>query len=478
MMDRPVLLLSGGLDSVASWWATGKPPWLHLRYSACVVRGEQMALDRICAISPEFAAAGQREPVNVDQFTRHDGRGHVRFDGDGLLPRFPRDLFGELVAWRMGYNRLQVAWTKDDFLGSAANQEDRERRVNDYLMMFCGTEDDVRIVHPVSHLTRSQLIRAAIDAGCPPEVLWATWSCEFNRDRHCGKSLNCGERWIAFRVAGVEDLTEYESDPYRNGNVGRLSRIRTHLDWWIDNMNKAVETVPTYRVMPFSAGLDCFCLWWLHARKDNFATWLHIPREGHHSTDAVRELVDDPRTGLKGRGNISSIFSGKEIMSESAGFALLAIACANEGADEVLFGFHLEDNSPEGTSYATKTMEFIATYAGGKGVQYVSPFANISKTEMVRQVLAAGCPPDLLLKTWSCNGSPEGRVHDGTCRNCTERAVALRLNGLDDEFEREPFESEYARNVLKHNADDYPYRARLAAAIEAHKSGSKALVGV
>ena len=63
----------------------------------------------------------------------------------------------------------------------------------------------IRILSPLRHMRKSQLIRHA--AGVPFEL---TFSCLHPRGRrHCGRCNKCTERRRAFRLAGVDDPTDY-----------------------------------------------------------------------------------------------------------------------------------------------------------------------------------------------------------------------------------------------------------------------------
>ena len=65
----------------------------------------------------------------------------------------------------------------------------------------------MRIVAPLQHMTKVQLVRAA---GAVPLEL--TFSCIHPQEhRHCGRCNKCAERRRAFRAAGVADPTRYVS---------------------------------------------------------------------------------------------------------------------------------------------------------------------------------------------------------------------------------------------------------------------------
>ncbi|MBI3320702.1 MAG: 7-cyano-7-deazaguanine synthase [Candidatus Omnitrophica bacterium] len=66
-------------------------------------------------------------------------------------------------------------------------------------------EHPIRVMAPLRHSTKSQLIRSCADA--PLEL---TWSClRSHRQLHCGRCNKCAERRRAFRAARRPDPTRY-----------------------------------------------------------------------------------------------------------------------------------------------------------------------------------------------------------------------------------------------------------------------------
>ncbi|MCW3999817.1 MAG: 7-cyano-7-deazaguanine synthase QueC [Candidatus Bathyarchaeota archaeon] len=71
-----------------------------------------------------------------------------------------------------------------------------------------GTCREITIEAPFSGGKKSDLIREGAKLGVPFEL---TWSCYRGGMLHCGRCESCVNRKKAFREAGIEDPTRYES---------------------------------------------------------------------------------------------------------------------------------------------------------------------------------------------------------------------------------------------------------------------------
>lgn len=70
-----------------------------------------------------------------------------------------------------------------------------------------GTDKEITILAPSSHLQKSDVIRKGTELGVPFND---TWSCYLDGDMHCGKCESCVNRKKAFAEAGVPDPTIYK----------------------------------------------------------------------------------------------------------------------------------------------------------------------------------------------------------------------------------------------------------------------------
>ena len=63
-----------------------------------------------------------------------------------------------------------------------------------------------RVFSPLAHLGKDGVVREGTRLGLPLDV---SWSCHDAQDKQCGVCHNCDERKLAFKLAGVPDVTEY-----------------------------------------------------------------------------------------------------------------------------------------------------------------------------------------------------------------------------------------------------------------------------
>ncbi len=115
-----------------------------------------------------------------------------------------------------------------EFLGAMANA------------IYVGTYGMVRMLAPLTYLTKSQVVLAGYGIGkrMSPKPLvqidLSTWSCYEGGEIHCGLCPTCQSRQEAFLNADIQDRTQYEKIHMR------WQKIASHLGWQFN----ADEVVP------------------------------------------------------------------------------------------------------------------------------------------------------------------------------------------------------------------------------------------
>lgn len=127
-----------------------------------------------------------------------------------------------------------------------------------------------------------------------------------------------------------------------------------------------------------------------------------------------------------------------------ASFYANRIWLAGLGSDVVV------DKNPD---YAMKMSKFLTEQLGhrAKSVVVDSPFWNYTKEDTVRWLIQKkGFPAaeDMILKSFSCYSDTKKPC--GVCQACFRRYVALKLHGIEEEYEVNPLEGCYDNIVKKY----------------------------
>lgn len=169
---------------------SGKPPALFITGPHGPARdagiGEALAVERMVAISPEFAAQVRVMKVDCRPFMRR---------GSWM---FPRDQVCALAAWGAGFDGVGIAWVRED--GTTLEHIEASAKA---IRGAIPAQHPFVVEFPVWEMTKAELITEALRCGCPPEFIIASHSCVRQSDGHCGECTNCKQRSSAFREAGV-----------------------------------------------------------------------------------------------------------------------------------------------------------------------------------------------------------------------------------------------------------------------------------
>jgi 7-cyano-7-deazaguanine synthase len=217
-MDRAIILLSGGVDSaVTLWWA--KRQGMEIRPLTFDYFGRpRRERDAVEALTSRAGTAPVR---NVDlpflkEVTdlKKEGFENRRLleSPEGYIPGRNLIFYGlagyyaELDGVRYiigGHNGIDPESFPDsspkffNFLNSVF-----------HLSLWSYDTSPVQILVPLSGKSKEEVVRLGMEMEVPFEV---TWSCYWDRDRHCGTCASCRERREAFANLGVEDPVAYEA---------------------------------------------------------------------------------------------------------------------------------------------------------------------------------------------------------------------------------------------------------------------------
>jgi 7-cyano-7-deazaguanine synthase len=138
------------------------------------------------------------------------------------------------------------------------------------------------------------------------------------------------------------------------------------------------------------------------------------------------------------------IIPGRNLLIATIGamFAKRVWICALDGE---MHKFAKErDKSPEFYHLSSGLLTYVFDIARPETI-VETPFAHLSKTEIVTWALHNGVSEEMLLRTSTCY---DGERHNcGECGTCFKRWIAMKNNGVVEAYVTPPWENMYARRT-------------------------------
>lgn len=251
--NHALVVCSGGMDSVVAAELLANDGYdvdlLHVQYGARAQKREQEAVERV-ALSRGY---GLRYLDLTDLFA---AIGHSRLTGswEGAasgeagaeyalewVPARNTILLSAAVglAEGHGYGLLALGNNLEESGAYPDNEQEFVGRFNDMLPFVVADGVDLRIVEPVGHMMKHEIVRAGIASGAPLDL---TWSCYDGGDLHCGDCGPCYMRRRGFEMAGTIDPLMYAS---LTGPIDPDCRDGKHAaclgSTWDDNFDHIVD---------------------------------------------------------------------------------------------------------------------------------------------------------------------------------------------------------------------------------------------
>lgn len=223
--NKSIVLLSGGMDSTLTAaiarQESSEVAALHLNYRHRTERRELQAFNNVA----DALRISKRLIVDIE-FLRHIGGSSLT---DNTIDVTKADLTAteipsSYVPFRNG-NFLGIAASWAEVIGAeriyiGAVEEDSSGYPDCRRVFFdayekaidLGTkpETSIRIVTPLIHMHKSEIVRESVRLEAPIEK---TWSCYQAEDVACGVCDSCALRLRGFAVAGIEDPIPYRVRP-------------------------------------------------------------------------------------------------------------------------------------------------------------------------------------------------------------------------------------------------------------------------
>jgi 7-cyano-7-deazaguanine synthase len=220
MQSRALVVCSGGLDSVTVAASMLRDGWevdlLHVTYGARAEDREVAAVEaiaerlgvglRMLDLTSTFAAIGGSRLTGT-----WEGAAAGEAGAEYAIEWVPaRNTILLSVAIGMaeahGYQALALGNNLEESGAYPDNEQEFIGRFNDMLPFVVADGVNLRILEPVGHMMKHEIVRLGVAVGAPLDL---TWSCYDGGEKHCGDCGPCYMRRRAFQMAGEKDPMEY-----------------------------------------------------------------------------------------------------------------------------------------------------------------------------------------------------------------------------------------------------------------------------
>jgi len=219
-----IVLVSGGIDScvtagIANQDYPGRMAFLHFCYGQLTEARELQAFEKIA----DFYDVKLRKVVRTDYLKEIGGSsltderipvpsGPASPDSipSTYVPFRNTHILALAVSWAevIGAERIYIGAVAEDSAGYPDCQPEYYEAYNRLIAVGTKVGDKLRIVTPVIHMTKAEIVKKGVELEAP---LHLTWSCYKNEDVACGECDSCVRRRRAFHTAGVPDPVLYSS---------------------------------------------------------------------------------------------------------------------------------------------------------------------------------------------------------------------------------------------------------------------------
>ncbi len=216
-----VCLVSGGMDSCVTAAIAQEEnddlAFLHVSYGQRTETRERRAFEELA----DYFQARQRLAVSIEYLQKIGGSALTdktipvseanlssREIPTSYVPFRNSHLLAIATSWAevIGADSIYIGAVADDSSGYPDCRPEFYQAFQ--AVIDTGTKPDtqIRIVTPVLHLTKAEIVKRGLQLAAPLEL---TWSCYQSDDRACGRCDSCALRLRAFSEAGVTDPIPY-----------------------------------------------------------------------------------------------------------------------------------------------------------------------------------------------------------------------------------------------------------------------------
>jgi 7-cyano-7-deazaguanine synthase len=219
-MNRAVVLLSGGMDSLVTASIAAKENdslcFLHVNYGQRTEAKELSSFNKLI----DYYHPEKSLIINMDWFTQIGGsaltdksmeiKDHVKDNSIPLtyVPFRNANLLSAAVSWAevIKANRVYIGAVEEDSSGYPDCRSIFFQSMQETINTGIKRDESIHIVTPVINLKKSEIVKLGKELNAPFEY---SWSCYKSNDVACGVCDSCFLRLKAFREAGIKDPIQY-----------------------------------------------------------------------------------------------------------------------------------------------------------------------------------------------------------------------------------------------------------------------------
>ena len=218
---KAVCIMSGGMDSTLSAYMMKNDGYeiigVHFNYEQRTESKELECFEKIC----DSLDVTKRYSLDLD-FFKHLGASAltdktISVPTSGLEEGVPityvpfrNGIFLSMagaIAEKEGASVICIGVVEEDSSGYPDCREEYIKSMQNSINLGTKDETNIEIKMPLVHLSKSQIVKKALELDVALEL---TWSCYKNEQKACGVCDSCRLRLNGFEKAGVKDPILYE----------------------------------------------------------------------------------------------------------------------------------------------------------------------------------------------------------------------------------------------------------------------------
>jgi 7-cyano-7-deazaguanine synthase len=222
--EKAVILVSGGMDSLVTAAIAARDNelcFLHINYGQKTEKRELRAFNQIA----DHYSVVQRLVVDIRYLAQIGGssltdssievtKADLTYTGvpSSYVPFRNANILAIATSWAEVINAatIHIGAVEEDSSGYPDCRQVFYDAFNSVIELGTKPESRIKIVTPIIHLKKHEIIKKGKELNAPFEI---SWSCYVNEDKGCGECDSCALRLRGFEIAGFKDPIEYSNRP-------------------------------------------------------------------------------------------------------------------------------------------------------------------------------------------------------------------------------------------------------------------------